>query len=310
MMVRRAFIVLLLICLGCSAQSAPSDIAQKIEREVRAHYSLPAEMKITVGSTKPSEFPGYDSLTVTLDDGRRKQELPFLLSKDQKTLVRFTKLDLTTDPYAEIMKKIDVSGRPTRGNKDAKVVAINFDDFECPFCSRMHQQIFPAIFKEYGDRVLFIYKDFPLEEIHPWSVHAAVDANCLAAQNNDAYWDYADYLHGNQHSINGNREAQFAELDKQVTLQAQKHNLDVPKLQACVKAQDERAVRASMREGEALEVSATPQMFVNGQKVEGAVPPETLREVLDRALKDAGVAPPDHKAAAGSTTAPPAPSAK
>ena len=208
------------------------------------------------------------------------------------------------------MKKINVTGRPTRGNKDAKVVAINFDDFQCPFCSRMHQQIFPGIFKEYGDRVLFIYKDFPLEEIHPWAVHAAVDANCVAAQSNDAYWDYADYVHGNQHSIGGNREAQFAELDKQATLQAQKHNLDLPRLQACVKTQDERDVRASIREGEALDVSATPQMFINGQKVDGAVPPDTLREVLDRALKDAGVAPPEHKAAAQGTSAPQVQSAK
>lgn len=310
MIVRRAFLVLLLICLGCSAQSAPPDVARKVEREVRAHYSLPADMKITVSPTKPSEFPNYDAITVTLDDGRRKQDLDFLLSKDEKTLVRFAKMDLTRDPYAELMQKIDVTGRPTRGNKDAKVVAINFDDFECPFCSRMHQQIFPAIFKEYGDRVLFIYKDFPLEEIHPWAVHAAVDANCLAAQNNDAYWDYADYLHGNQRSISGTRDAQFAELDKQATLQAQKHSLDVPKLQACVKAQDERTVRASMREGEALDVSATPMMFVNGQKVDGAVPPDTLREVLDRALKDAGVAPPEHKAAAGSPNTPPAQTAK
>ena len=310
MIVRRGFVVLLLICLGCAAQSAPSDIAQRVEREVRVHYSLPAEMKIIVGATRPSEFPNYDALTVTLDDGRHKQELAFLLSKDQKTLVRFTKMDLTADPYAEIMKKIDVTGRPTRGNKDAKVVAINFDDFECPYCSRMHQQIFPVIFKEYSDRVLFIYKDFPLEEIHPWAVHAAVDANCLGVQNNDAYWDYADYVHGNQRSINGTREAQFAELDKQATVQGQKHNLDMQKLQACVKTQDERAVRASMREGEALDVNATPQMFVNGRKVDGAVPPEELRQVLDRALKDAGVAPPDHKTAAESGKVPAAQTAK
>lgn len=310
MIVRRAFLILLLICLGCSAQSVSPDIAQKIERGVRSRYSLPPEMKVAVSPTKPSEFPNYDGITVTLDDGHRKQELDFLLSKDQKTLVRFSKMDLTRDPYAEIMKKIDVTGRPTRGNKDAKVVAVNFDDFQCPFCSRMHQQIFPEIFKEYGDRVLFIYKDYPLEEIHPWAVHAAVDANCLAAQNNDAYWDYADYLHGNQRSIGGARDAQFVELDKLAMLQAQRHNLDIPKVLACVKTQDERAVRASIREGEALDVSATPMMFVNGQKVDGAVPPDTLREVLDRALKDAGVAPPEHKVAAGSPSAPPAQTSK
>ena len=75
----------------------------------------------------------------------------------------------------------------------------------------------------------------------------------------------------------------------------EKHNLDVPKLQACLKAQDEKAVRASMREGDNLGVDATPTMFVNGQKLDGAVPAEDVRVALDQALKDAGVAPPEHK---------------
>jgi protein-disulfide isomerase len=310
MIVRQALLVLLLICLGCSAQSAPSDIGQAVERQVRAHYSLPPEMKVTVGPTRPSEFPNYDALTVTLDNSGKKQDLDFLLSKDHKTLVRMSKMDLTRDPFAEIMKKIDVRGRPTRGNKDAKVVAVNYDDFECPFCSRMHQQIFPTIFKEYGDRVLFIYKDFPLEEMHPWAVHAAVDANCLAAQKDDAYWEYADYLHSNQRSILGGHDSENATLDKLAAIEGQKYNLDTAKLQACVKAQDDKAVRASMQEADTLGVTATPMMFVNGQKIDGAVPPDTLRAVLDRALRDAGVAPPEHKSAAGLPNAQPAQSSK
>jgi protein-disulfide isomerase len=46
-------------------------------------------------------------------------------------LIRMPRLDLTKDPYAEVMKRIDIQGRPIRGNKDAKVVAVNYDDFEC-----------------------------------------------------------------------------------------------------------------------------------------------------------------------------------
>jgi protein-disulfide isomerase len=306
MMVRRAFVVLLLICLGCSAQAPPSstpapapssDFSRLVERQVRAHYSLPPDVKVVLGPLRASEFANYDAMTVTFVSSNKKQDFEFLLSRDHKTLIRLTKLDLSSDPYAAVMKKIDISGRPTRGNKDAKVTVVNFDDFECPFCSRMHSTLFPGLFKEYGDRVLFIYKDYPLEEIHPWAVHAAVNANCLAAQNGDAYWDYADYLHGNQHAIGAEkgRDGQNAELDKLATLQAQTHELDVPKLQACVKAQDEKAVRASMREGENVGVDATPAMFVNGQKLDGAVPAEEIRLALDQALQDAGVTPPEHK---------------
>src|SRR5208283_5109442 len=256
------------------AQSPPSDIVHVVERQVRAHYSLPPDVKVIVGTLRSSEFADYDALTITFTSPSKKQNFEFLLSHDHKMLVRVTKLDLTSDPYAEIMKKIDVGGRPTRGNKDAKVTVVNYDDFECPFCSRMHATLFPELFKEYGDRVLFIYKDYPLEEIHPWAVHAAVNANCLSAQNNDAYWDYADYLHANQHAISGGkgRDGQNAELDKLATSQAEKHNLDVAKLQACVKAQDEKSVRASMGEGETVGVDATPTMFINGQKLDGAVP--------------------------------------
>jgi protein-disulfide isomerase len=161
----------------------------------------------------------------------------------------------------------------------------------------MHETLFPGLFKEYGDRVLFIYKDYPLEEIHPWAVHAAVDANCLAAQNNDAYWEYADYLHANQHAISDEKGGggPNAQLDKLAASEGQKHNLDAARLQACVKAQDEKVVRASMHEGDTVGVEATPTMFVNGQKLDGAVPAEDVRAALDQALKDAGVTPPEHK---------------
>jgi protein-disulfide isomerase len=311
MPVYRAFLVLLLVCLGCSAQSvpgssAPSDIAGVVERHVRAQYSLGPNTKVIVGTLRSSEFANYDALTISFVSSGKKQDFDFLLSRDHKTLWRTTKFDLTSDPYAEIVKKIDLSGRPTRGNKDAKVAVVNYDDFECPFCSRMHATFSRELFKEYGDRVLFIYKDYPLEEIHPWAVHAAVDANCLAAQNNDAYWDYADYLHANPHSIGGGRDAQSSELDKLANSQAEKHSLDVPMLEACAKAQDEKVVRASIREGKMLGVTGTPTMFINGEKLEGAIPADEVRLALDEALRDAGVAPPEHNPATAETETPPA----
>ena len=297
-LLRRSIFVLLLVCLGCSAQSAPSDVTQKIERQVRATYSIPASVKITVGPLRPSYFANYDALTINMEGDGKKQTYEFLLSKDGKTLARMTKLDLTKDPYAENMKKIDLSGRPTRGSKDAKVVVVNYDDFQCPFCSRMHQTLFPELLKEYGDRVQFVYKDYPLSEIHPWATRAAVDANCLAAQNNDAYWDFADHIHANQREVNSEkgREAQFAALDRLTTEQGQIHNLDQTKLQSCVKAQNEDPIKASMHEAEGVGVTATPTLFINGQEMDGALPVSEMRAALDRALEQAGVPVPSHSA--------------
>jgi protein-disulfide isomerase len=311
---RRSFLILLLICVGCSAQSSPNsvpaDTARAIERQVRAKYQLPSSVQVLVGPLTSSDFANYDAVQLTFVQGTKKNPQDFLLSKDRKTLIRMTKLDLTKDPNQEVMKKIDLNGRPTRGNKDAKVIVVNFDDFQCPFCSRMHQTLFPEIYKEYGDRVLFVYKDFPLVEIHNWATHAAVNANCLAQQNNDAYWDFADYIHKNQRQVNSEhgQEAQTAELDKITVLQGQQHNLDATKLQACIKAQKDDSIEASTKEGESVGVSATPVLFVNGEEVEGALPIEELRAVLDRALTQAGVPVPVHAAAAASAA--PGPAAK
>jgi protein-disulfide isomerase len=259
------------------------------------------EILVTVGTLSPSpDFPNYDSVVVTVDSEGKKQDLTFLVSKDHSSMMRLTKFDLTKDPLAETMSKIDVDGRPTRGAKASKVVVVNFDDLECPFCSRMHQTLFPEILKEYGDRVTFIYKDYPLVEIHPWATHAAVDANCLGAQSGDAYWDFADYIHANQHEVNSEKTsgARLEALDRLTLLQGQKHNLDVVKLQSCIKAQDESAVKASMKEGDGIGVEATPTLFINGEKVDGAVPISEVRAALDRALKDANLPVPEHTAAA------------
>ena len=297
---RRTFLALLLICLGCSAQSVSPDMARRIERQVRATYSIPANVKIVLSPLKASEFPNYDALTITFESPDKKQNYDFLLAKDHNTLVRLVKLDLSKDPYAETMKKIDVSGRPVRGKKDAKVVVVNYDDFECPFCSKLHQTLFPDLLKEYGDRVAFIYKDFPLSEIHPWATRAAVDANCLAAQNNDAYWELADYLHANQSMVNAAKgsEGQFDAVDRAALMAGQQHNVDVVKLHACIKAQNDDAVKASIKEGDSVGVSATPTLFVNGEEMDGALPLSEVRAVLDRALTQAGLQPPVHAQAA------------
>jgi protein-disulfide isomerase len=291
-LIRRSLFILLLVCLGCVAESAPPEVARKIEHQVRSFYTIPADVRVTVGAITPSsDMPGYDAVSVNIDGGGGKQkDYKFLISKDRNTMLRVTKFDLSKDPYTDLMSKIDITGRPSRGAKSAKVVVVNYDDFECPYCAQMHAALFPEILKEYGDRVTFIYKDYPLADMHPWAIHAAVDANCLAAQNSDAYWDFADDIHAHKRDVDQEKgsTARFDAIDKIAMLEGQKHSVDNAKLQSCVKAQNEDAVRASMKEAEGLGVDATPTMFINGAKVDGAVPLSELRANLDAALRDAG----------------------
>jgi protein-disulfide isomerase len=296
-LIRRSLLILLLICLGCVAQSVPAELSRKIERQVRSFYSIPADVKVTVGAiTTTGDVPGYDTVAVSVDESGKQKDYKFLISKDRNTLLRVTKFDLSKDPYTELMSKINLTGRPSRGAKSGKVLVVDYDDFECPYCAVMHSTLFPGLLKEYGDRVTFVYKDYPLAEMHPWAIHAAVDANCLAAQNADAYWDFADTIHSHKREVDSEKtpDGRLALIDRVALAQGQKHSVDQGKLEACVKAQNEDAVRASMKEADEIGVSATPTLFINGQKVDGAVPVSELRAALDAAIKDAGQGTPPH----------------
>lgn len=305
--VKPAVALALLVCVGCSAQSATSETNRRVERQVRAYFKVPATVNVAVKERKASDFPDFDKVTVTLSDDQRSSSYDFLLSKDEKTLYRLTTVDVSKDPFAENVKKIDTSGRPIRGNKDAKVEVVVYDDFQCPYCARMHGYLFQDVMKTHGDRVRILYKDYPLQSIHPWATRAAIDANCLAAQNHDAYWDFADRIHLNQKEVTGENRPlpeQLATLDKIAREYGAKHKLDNAQLEACIKKADDSAIRASVAEGDALGVDSTPQLYINGELVAGAVPPKDLRAVLDRILLENGQQPP---AAAAQNTAAPAP---
>ena len=267
------------------AEPLSPEVAHRIQTEIRTHYNVPQQITISVAPPTPGSVPGYDDLAVTLLGGSHPSTHEFLISKDRKTLAHMEKYDVSQD----LMSKIDVKGRAVRGNPSAKVTIVNFDDFQCPFCPRMHSNLFANVFKDYADKIKVVYKDYPLVEIHPWAMHAAIDGNCLAEQNNEAYWDFADYVHANQKLVAGaSRTDAYSNLDNAAKNQAQKHQLDERKLQACVQKQDESAIRASMAEGDKLGVDSTPTLFINGERFTGAVPEQELRAVLNRALADSG----------------------
>lgn len=291
-----ASLVILALAAGCKAQTAaptPNDAAltRRIEVMVRSKFNVPPDYNVLLGQRKPSNIPGYDSLSVIFAHGPKNTPIDFLISADNTKLARLETFDLIKDPSFNI----DVANRPVRGNPDAKVTIINFDDLECGYCARMHQTFFPDTVNRYKGLIKFVYKDFPLEEIHPWAVHAAVDANCLASQNGDVYWTYVDYLHSHGDEVNGadrDLKKSFAALDRIARQEGTLGKLDSTKLDACIAQQDESQVRTSAHEAETLGIEGTPAMFINGERIPGALAEDKLWLVIDRALRAAGVQPP------------------
>ncbi len=111
----------------------------------------------------------------------------------------------------------------------------------------------PNILKQYGDRVRIVYKDFPLTAIHPWAMHAAVDANCLFDQSNDAYWDFADRVHATQSAISEGHDIKKSQgaLDKAANEIGADRKLDNAKLNACIAKDDSSRIENSIKEGDA-----------------------------------------------------------
>jgi len=284
------------LALGCKAQSpqvSTLDAAatRRIEVLVRSQFNVPHDFSVSVGARTASQMPGYDTLPITFTRGTQSSTTSFLLSTDGQTLARLETFNLAKDPVFNI----DTTGRPIRGNPAAKVTVINFDDLECPYCARMHQSLFPATLERYKDKVRFIYKDYPLAEVHPWAIHAAVDANCLGAQSSDVYWTYVDYLHAHGQEVSGedrDPKKSYATLDRIARQEATLGKLDTEKLDACLAKQDETQVMASMKDGDKLGVDSTPSIFVDGEHIVGWVPEDQLWMVIDRALRAAGEVPP------------------
>ena len=246
-----------------------------------------------MGPRTKSEVAGYDAISVTFSKGETTSKpITFLLSTDGKTLAQFNKFDISKDPK----ELVSAGNRPARGGPaDAPVLIVGFDDLECPFCAKMHAQLFPAILQRYKDQVRIVYRDFPLDQ-HPWAIRAAIDVNCLSTQSPEGYWRLVDYIHAHAGRYGRRRQETLARakatLDSLTSEEGKRQKVDAAALNACIAKQDDAVVKASMKEGDALGVRATPVLFINGEKVEGALPLEYVFQVVDRALRAAGQTPP------------------
>lgn len=164
---------------------------------------------------------------------------------------------------------------PSFGPKDAPLTIVEFADFECPYSGESFPVI-RSLLAEYGDRIHFVFRGFPLPTLHEHAVAAAEAAACAAAQGTDKFWAYHDRLFLNQDRLDENS----------LRIYAVQAGLDSRQFDACVQARAfQSLVEADVADGEALGVRGTPTWFINGRKVEGAIPEDIFRKVIEEILK-------------------------
>jgi protein-disulfide isomerase len=168
---------------------------------------------------------------------------------------------------------VGIGDDPSIGPDDALVTIIEFADFNCGFCRRFHDEIFPMLLAEYQDNILFVYRDFPVVGGGAVGAAAAHAANCAGEQ--DAYWEYHDALYSGMYSMNDDGFAMYAE----------DLNLDLEAFDECqVSNRYADEVLEDYTDARAVNVSGTPTFFINGRRLIGAQPFAAFAQIINEEL--------------------------
>lgn len=172
------------------------------------------------------------------------------------------------------------------GDPNAPVMIVEFSDFQCPFCRKFYKETLPQIKKDYiaAGKVKFVYRDFPLVQIHPGATPAAEGAECAKEQGK--FWEMHDAIF-NEQEKQGSGTVQFTALD--VKKWAANIGLDTAKFNQCLDAGTyKQEVEKDLADGSAAGVNGTPATFVNGRLVSGAQPFAAFKVIIDEELKKLG----------------------
>lgn len=218
--------------------------------------------------------PGLKKGTIPLG----RQSVPVLMSKDGKYIILGELVDSKVNPLEETMKKISLKDVPVRGNQNAKVTIVEYSDFQCPFCQSASTNVLPKILKDYDGKVKLVYKQFPLEQIHPWAKNAAIAGVCAYEQGNDKFWKFHDLVFTKQKEIIAEKSMD------QLKGFAKDAGLDTNKFNSCLSSPDSTAkVQNQIKEGISVGVNSTPSFFVNGLPIQGANY-DALKAAIDSSL--------------------------
>ena|SRR2546421_6005157 len=178
---------------------------------------------------------------------------------------------------------IGVDDDPVLGSPDAKVLMIEFGDYQCPSCRMFWKDVEPRLRKDYVDtgKVKLVFRDFPLTQIHPEAMLAAMAVDCAGEQNK--YWEYHDKVFREQYN-KGDDIVRFKAAD--LKKWAKETKLDPAKFDQCLDSEKYRnEVLKDRMDGEAAGVQGTPTFFINGRVMGGAQQYVEYKKLIDDLLK-------------------------
>lgn len=240
------------------------------------------QIQVSLSDPRPSGVPGLYELQVAARYQQASVEELFLISADGKHIVRGSLFRTDEPPYAADAARIRTEGHPAIGAEPAgkpPLQLVVFSDFQCNFCREEARSLRENLPKAYPGQFRLVFRDLPLDQIHPWARTAAIAGRCAFRQSSDLFWKYHDWIFDRQSEIKAdNLRARALEWLKSA-------GGDEQAFAACLDSPEPaREVAASVAEARQLRIQSTPTLYVNGRPIAGNIPWPQLKSILDLEL--------------------------
>lgn len=253
--------------IPASAQSASSSSAndalmKKVESYLRELFAWGPDYQVKLGPVAPAKIPDLLEVPVQVVNQGHTETGTVYVTRDGKYLLRGEIRDMTADPFAANRAKLTVAGSPSIGPENASVTVYDFSDFECPHCRELYN-VLKTVEPEFP-QVRFVFKNFPLVEIHPWALTAALAAQCMYQTSPQAFLKFQGDVFDNQDTITPDN------VWETLSTFSTGDGLSPDSLHECISAPDTKArVDADIAEGKSLGVDSTPTLYINGRPIIG-----------------------------------------
>lgn len=164
--------------------------------------------------------------------------------------------------------------QPTLGNEiDPKLTIVEFGDFQCPYCREVSTTV-RSLMSKYAGQVRFIYRDYPVESLHPLAMQASLAAECAREQRK--FWPYHDKLYANQSSLS---LAEMLSLGEEIGLESGQFE------QCVVSNRYQGLVDTDLETAKSIGIRGTPTFFFNGQRIEGVIPEDIFEQLIRKMIQ-------------------------
>ncbi len=141
------------------------------------------QVGVTIDDPVPSPYlRGFNEVTVHLSYNGQGKDEHYYVSSDGKSVVKGEVYDTTRNPFQSVLDKIKLQNQPSFGSAKPVVDMVVFGDFQCPYCKAEAEVVRKNVLKSFPEGVRVVFKDFPLEAIHPWARAGSIAGRCVYKQ--------------------------------------------------------------------------------------------------------------------------------